>query len=269
VLLVGLPFVHGVPTTADLLWGAGAGATGSVSAALIYRALAIGPGQHRLTGVVRDRTRVPRAGRLCCSASARARSRSPVSRSPRSRFVLLAQVGEEHLPVLPPGGEGASDAMDPHAAPDAGSTPATSAATASHRIRRVLIASISAGLGAGLFLVLIGRVQQGSGLWPLIGARVVAIVLLAAWLLARGRSIAPPLGTRRLSLAAGAFDSFANVSFVWAVQRGSLALVAALVSLSPATAVLLARGILHERWSVPQRIGLGVALLSGVLISIG
>jgi drug/metabolite transporter (DMT)-like permease len=268
VLLFGLPFVHGVPTTADLLWGAGAGATGSVSAALIYRALAIGPVSIAspvlcVTGLV-----FPVLVGVLLGERPSAIAITGIALAAFS-IVLLAQVGEEHLPVLPPGGEGASDAMDPHAAPDAGSTPATSAATASHRIRRVLIASISAGLGAGLFLVLIGRVQQGSGLWPLIGARVVAIVLLAAWLLARGRSIAPPLGTRRLSLAAGAFDSFANVSFVWAVQRGSLALVAALVSLSPATAVLLARGILHERWSVPQRIGLGVALLSGVLISIG
>ena len=154
------------------------------------------------------------------------------------------------MPIVPPGGEGAA--------------PAGEIAVARRSLRPVLVTSISAGLGAGLFLVLIGRIQAGAGLWPLIGARVVA-----SWLLARGQSLVPPRGTRRLSLVAGALDSVANLSFVWSVQRGSLALVAALVSLSPATSVLLARAVLHERWSVPQRYGLAMALVAGVLISLG
>jgi drug/metabolite transporter (DMT)-like permease len=256
VLVAGLPFVHGVLRTSDLLWGAAAGACGGVSAALIYRALAIGPVSIASPVLCVTGIAFPVLVALLLGERPGALAIMGIGLATLS-IVLLAQVGEEQLPVVPPGSEGASG----------GSTAASPSVR--HHVRRVLIASIAAGLGAGLFLVLIGRIQQGAGLWPLIGARVVAIVLLAGWLLSRRQTIVPPPGSRVLSLAAGAFDSFANLSFVWAVQRGSLALVAALVSLSPATAVLLARGILHERWSVPQRVGLAMALLAGVLISIG
>ena len=48
-----------------------------------------------------------------------------------------------------------------------------------------------------------------------------------------------------------------------------MALVAAIVSLAPATTVLLARATLGERWSVSQRLGLALALAAGACISLG
>jgi drug/metabolite transporter (DMT)-like permease len=48
-----------------------------------------------------------------------------------------------------------------------------------------------------------------------------------------------------------------------------LVLVSALVSLAPATTVLVARFTLGERWTVAQGVGLLAALGAGVLISIG
>ena len=72
-----------------------------------------------------------------------------------------------------------------------------------------------------------------------------------------------------LALATGGLDSLANLAYVTAVQRGSLSLVAALVSLAPATTVLLGRAVFAERWSGPQRAGLLLALAAGVCISLG
>ena len=43
VLLIGLPFVGGVTRAGDLGWGALGGVAGAFGAALLYRALAIGP----------------------------------------------------------------------------------------------------------------------------------------------------------------------------------------------------------------------------------
>jgi uncharacterized membrane protein len=48
-----------------------------------------------------------------------------------------------------------------------------------------------------------------------------------------------------------------------------MSLVSAIVSLAPATTVLLARGVLGERWSVAQRWGLALALTAGGCISLG
>jgi drug/metabolite transporter (DMT)-like permease len=71
------------------------------------------------------------------------------------------------------------------------------------------------------------------------------------------------------ALAAGALDSTANVTFLIAVHMAPLVLVSALVSLAPATTVLVARFTLGERWTVAQGVGLLAALGAGVLISIG
>ncbi|NOT33284.1 MAG: EamA family transporter, partial [Candidatus Eisenbacteria bacterium] len=82
-------------------------------------------------------------------------------------------------------------------------------------------------------------------------------------------AIAAARAARGWSLGAGALDSSANAAFWFAVQGGSLAIVSALVNLAPATSVLLARAFLGERWSVPQRFGLAMALAAGLMISLG
>ena len=43
ILILGLAIVHGVPTGADLMWGAAAGMCGAAGATLIYKSLALGP----------------------------------------------------------------------------------------------------------------------------------------------------------------------------------------------------------------------------------
>ena len=52
----------------------------------------------------------------------------------------------------------------------------------------------------------------------------------------------------------------ANLTMLYAVHRGMLSLVAVLGSLYPASTVLLARYVLHERMSRTQILGLLVAL---------
>jgi drug/metabolite transporter (DMT)-like permease len=106
-------------------------------------------------------------------------------------------------------------------------------------------------------------------MWPLVVARLAGMAVLLVVLLARRAAPWPGPAALGLTLSAGALDSLANLAFVHAAQRGSLALVSALVSLSPATAVLLGRFVLGERWSRAQRVGLVLALVSGALIAVG
>lgn len=238
ILFAGMPLLTGVVRAHDLAWAAVGGAFGGVGAMLIYRALAIGPVSVAspvlcIVGLVLPVLVGIGLGERPSALAILGLLLAPLS------IVLLAQTG-------------------------AGLTDDERA-----RVRRVLGPAISAGLAAGGFLTCMGRIQPGAGLWPLVLGRGIGMAVLALALLVGRRALAPPRAAWPLALATGAIDSLANVAYVAAVQRGSMSLVAALVSLGPATTVLLARFVLHERWSAPQRAGLVAALAAGVLISLG
>src|SRR5437016_2137474 len=79
---------------------------------------------------------------------------------------------------------------------------------------------------------------------PLFVAGFTAIASFVAFFLVRRMPLIPPSPARPIALAAGALDSAANVLFWLATQQSALALTSALVSLAPATTVLLARFLL-------------------------
>lgn len=126
-----------------------------------------------------------------------------------------------------------------------------------------------AGLGFGSMLVFLSMVSQDSGIWPLVPARGAGFVLLfvIAWrthsaLLPQRASLVPLIG-------AGALTIIGNGSFILALQRGSLAIVAVLASMFPATTVLLARIFFNERLSRTRLFGLTGALIAVGLIAAG
>lgn len=127
--------------------------------------------------------------------------------------------------------------------------------------------TVGSGTTFALYFVLLDKVGDGTGLWPLTMARVVAtvMVLVAAWFASeRGLPRGVPL---RLALGAGVLDVVANVSFQFAVRGGLLSLVAVIAALYPAATVLLARLVLAERTNWMQRAGLVLAAVSVGLIA--
>ena len=93
-----------------------------------------------------------------------------------------------------------------------------------------------------------------------------------------GRAAPPGAGRRagawggrgiRLALGAGLADALATVLLVLAVQRGPLSLVGVLVSLYPASTVVLARVVLAERVGRAQAVGLGLAAAAVAMIATG
>jgi uncharacterized membrane protein len=132
--------------------------------------------------------------------------------------------------------------------------------------RRPLYLAVGAGLGFGLFFTAIAQVPDGSGAVPLLTSRGVSVsILVVAAIIVR-----PPLPAarwRRVSLAAGSFDMTANGLFLWSTRAGELAVVGALVSLYPATTVLLAVITLGERLTRSQVVGLVLALFAAALLS--
>lgn len=233
-----LPLVHGHASRADLLWGAVAGVFGMVSITLIYRSLALGP--------------VIIASPVFCLVGLLVPALFGVIVGQRPSAVAWSGVALAAcaIPLLT-------------LRPEAGSrySPA-------HIRRTALVASL-AGVGVGFFLISLAQVGRAAGLWPLIVARAVAMALFFAALMVSRQALIPPRGTRMLSFIVGVADAAGNFCYWRAVQTAPIALVATLVSLAPATTVLLARPLLHERWTKAQFAGLMLALLAGVMISHG
>lgn len=126
-----------------------------------------------------------------------------------------------------------------------------------------------AGLGFGSMLVFLSLVSDSSGIWPLIPARAAGFVLL--YLIAsRINADTIPLRASLVPAAgAGALTIIGNGSFILAVQRGSLAIVAVVASMFPATTVVLARVFFKERISPTRLVGLAGALVAVGLIAVG
>ena len=145
----------------------------------------------------------------------------------------------------------------------------SSIASEEHRINRTppgLFEAIGAGIGFALFFVSLDNVAIEAGLWPLLAARVSIVVAAVAGVATRS-----PLRPARADVGSivlvGIADMLANLLYLLASRRGMLSIVAVLVSLYPASTVLLARVVLGERLSVRQAIGLVVAAIGVVLIA--
>jgi uncharacterized membrane protein len=70
-------------------------------------------------------------------------------------------------------------------------------------------------------------------------------------------------------VAAGVLGGIANLLYLAATGAGQLAIVAVVTALYPAVTILLARVMLHERWSRLQITGLIISALAVAAITIG
>lgn len=139
-----------------------------------------------------------------------------------------------------------------------------------------ILAGLAAGVGFGLFVVLITRTSSTSGVWPLLSSRGASTLLLGTVALATGTLVGlggaadPASPARRglvLALLAGAMDGTSNMLIVEAGRRGMLFLVGVIGAMYPASTILLARVVLGERLQRQQWLGLGLALVAVALIA--
>lgn len=123
--------------------------------------------------------------------------------------------------------------------------------------------ALLAGLGFGCFFIFLSHAGETSGMWPLVGSKMSSISLVALAGVVARTSLKPAAGTWGAILLAGVLDVAANVFYLLASRAGLLTLAAVATSLYPASTVLLARVVLHERMAGAQLVGL-VLVVAGV-----
>ncbi len=135
-------------------------------------------------------------------------------------------------------------------------------------VRRAGLLGVLAGLGFGLFFFSISRTTHGSGLWPLVAARVATVSLVSIFMLVTRKPVRLSRASVPFVMASGALDMGANIAFLLASRIGMLSISAAVAALYPGPTVILAWIILRERVTAPRVLGLALALAGVALISV-
>jgi uncharacterized membrane protein len=128
--------------------------------------------------------------------------------------------------------------------------------------------ALSGGAAFGVFFALLGFTPDGSGLWPLVGARASSLVLMGV-LVATAGGAWPSRRTVPMVAVSGILDMLANVLFLLATRAGLLTVSSLLASLYPVVVVVLARQVLAERLRRPQVVAVGLALVAIAAITVG
>jgi drug/metabolite transporter (DMT)-like permease len=223
------------PSGRELAWGAFGGVMGAVGLGSFYRALAIGT-----MGIVGP---ISATGAIVPLAYGLARGERPSALQALGIVVAVAGVIAASLEPLPEG--------------------------AGRKLATGVPLALLAALGFGSSILGLNRVSQAGVVWGTLTLRltVVPIVCLAALLIrpstARLRATLPIL------VAAGLFDTGANLLYGGSARHGLISVVSVLGSLYPVVIVVLARFVLAERIARPQLAGVAVALAGVALISAG
>lgn len=244
MLIVLVPLVGGSPNTRDLVVGALAGVVGAGAITAFYQAMAAG------------------AMSVVAPISALTAAALPV-------FVGL--LGGERPSV--PSMVGVVIAMaaillvSQHGPAAADDTELDRPAPGATR-RSMVLTGIGSGVLFGLLFITLDSVSDDAGLWPLVTDRLVAVPFLLIVAVVLRTDVRPERGSLGLVVACGVLDMGANTLLLLAFSEGLLVLVAVIISLYPASTLVLARVVLHERVSAVQRVGLIIAGLAVVLIAV-
>ncbi|MDH4159313.1 MAG: EamA family transporter [Actinomycetota bacterium] len=235
VLLFALvPVFGGTASSSALLWGAASGAAGAVAFMLLFRSLAIGP--------------MSIASPLSALTSAVLPVFAGVAFGEQLTGLIVAGIVVGLVAVLLVSREH-DDTPHPVS-------------------RRVVAMSLTSGVFIAMFFIALERSPDDSGLWPLITSRAMAAVVMVVVGLASGVLARPGPGVTRLILGAAALDAIATAAFLLATREGLLAVVAVITALYPAGTLLMARVVLGERMQLVQKVGLGLAGGSVVLLAL-
>ena len=226
----------------DVLLGIAGGALGVVGVALLYRRLAVGP-----MSVVAPLTAI---------TSAAVPAIWGIGRGERLSTLGWAGIAMAMVAVV------LVSITDDEPGQSAPVTP------------QVIIESLLAGAGFGGLFVFFDATSEASAPWPVAGARVFTASILIAFILITSRRKGLPVvpadrGVLWLIALVGLFDTFSNVTFIYASNLGRLSVVGVLSALYPISTVILARIVLGERMTRIQGAGFLAAMVGTELLVLG
>ena len=229
MLLLAVVTGDSLPDRAGWLWGVAAGISGGIGLASLYRALAVGS-----MGI-----NAPVAAVLTASLPVLL---SVYTEGPPTRSQILGfAIAVVSIWLI--------------------ATPAEE-----RGCPRGLGLAVLAGIGFSGFLVFSKFAGHTSQFWPLVGARIASMLLMAALLSLGSEPWRPERRVLVYMMIAGLLDSAGNALYVAATRHGRMDVAAVLSSFYPASTVLLARLLLNERIGRVQGVGVAAALLSIPLI---
>jgi drug/metabolite transporter (DMT)-like permease len=131
-----------------------------------------------------------------------------------------------------------------------------------------LFDGLAAGLAFGILFIGLAQAGKNAGLWPVASEQTGALLPVLAAAVKSRAPISIPVRSAGLPVLVGASGMAATLAYFYATHFSMLAVAAVLVSLYPGVTVLLARVLLHERFSPVQRAGLGLCALAITAIAL-
>ena len=131
-----------------------------------------------------------------------------------------------------------------------------------------LFDGLAAGLAFGILFIGLAQAGRNAGLWPVASEQTGALLITLAIAVKTREPLRIPLRAAGLPVLAGASGMAATLAYFYATHFSMLAIAAVLVSLYPGVTVLLARTVLHERFTPAQRAGLGLCALAIAAIAL-
>ena len=125
-----------------------------------------------------------------------------------------------------------------------------------------------AGIGFGTYFILVHEAAQQSTYWTMLASRLGGVLIMAFFMLARRKAWHVSRDAWPLIALNGFLDIAGNGFYIFASQIGRLDVAAVLSSLYPAATVLLAAILLKERIAHSQAIGILLALIAIVFLTI-
>jgi drug/metabolite transporter (DMT)-like permease len=125
-----------------------------------------------------------------------------------------------------------------------------------------------AGISFGVYLILFHHGSQHALFWPMVSSRSAGVLTMIIYTLVTRQAFMPAKSVWPLIILNGIMDVSGNGLYILAGQTGRMDVAAVLASLYPASTVLLAGLLLHERLNRLQFVGIMAALGAIVLMTI-